>query len=112
MFDPKRGCLFSTYASRAIFRGVNRFLHQRIKFPALLSIDLLSPVDEPGYTRYEACHDVEVISQRLPDGWFSDMLASAGGETYQEIGDRRGVTRQRIAQRIRDGFKLAREVVW
>lgn len=109
-YDPERGILFTTYASRAIQKGIYDVLRNQSQLDDLtVSIDNVSEVElsdaleATTYTEKEH-EDWDWVDSFKPEGEVdSDIFERLilGTATQKEVGDDHGIARKTIATRYR-----------
>jgi len=110
-YDQKREAAFSTYAYVSIMHhvwaAVKRYRQQQDRELAVEELavffDRVTPDSAGGWVEEEIQHSLRVLVRRLPPRWRGVVVAHYGLDgqpprTYQEIGARWGVSRQRVHQ--------------
>ena len=122
-FDPERGCKFSSYACRCIWSAMVRAhinsKRKSVRSSGMDPVELASVlVDHQAVQPLDAVDQTErrqisrnLIAKALNHMREDDRVAVyakyARGETLSEIGERWGVSKERIRQRIARGIKEA-----
>src|SRR3989338_6247369 len=122
LFDPWRGFKFSTYACRAIIKSLGRVRRKEARRHSLFPASL-----DEGLVREEAertSGDSQVLAERLSLLVYSGVLSSSeveiiharfpvknGGKrrTFQDIGDKIGLSKERVRQLQNAALEKLRE---
>lgn len=108
-YDPSIGA-FSTYLYRCMerqqirmFRHWHALMRQRTRTQSLgdkRSANMRDDADGPNEIaeRNDDIKYLRILINELPERWRQIMLERAEGKTLEEIGKRRGITRERVRQ--------------
>jgi len=115
-FDPGRGARFTTYASKAIVRSLQRLVSERRRPLAFTDLaDSLGDADGPPDHRRPERADpeteelIERVRSCLPPRWWQLLWRHhAEGETLADLGREEGLSRQRISQLAAKAVKQTR----
>ena len=115
-YDANRGLKFSTYAAICMDRAMADAHHAR-KRDRATSLSLVGDVpggqDAVGFgplglTQSEVRDAILRVKQVMSQNEYVSLALSVGGETYKRIGERLGVSHERVRQYINAGIEKCR----